>query len=147
MINDILSNISNEEKIALFDITLEQAKESGKTFESQISSVITAFLIKKKNEEDMNMAPRPEFVQKPFEMNMAPKPEFVQKPIEVNMAPKPEFVQKPIEVNMAPKPEFVQKPFEMNMAPKKPNSNGDYDGPVLEPIDTQKIENNYSINM
>ena len=132
MINDILSNISNEEKIALFDITLEQAKESGKTFESQISSVITAFLIKKKNEEDMNMAPRPEFVQKPFEMNMAPKPEFVQKPIEVNMAPKPEF---------------VQKPFEMNMAPKKPNSNGDYDGPVLEPIDTQKIENNYSINM
>lgn len=132
MINDILSNISNEEKIALFDITLEQAKESGKTFESQISSVITAFLIKKKNEEEMNMAPRPEFVQKPFEMNMAPKPEFVQKPIEVNMAPKPEF---------------VQKPFEMNMAPKKPNSNGDYDGPVLEPIDTQKIENSYSINM
>ena len=132
MENEILSKLSDKEKIAIFDVALDQAKENSTTFSSQIGSVINAFMIKKKDEETMNMAPKGDFAN-PFEMDMTPKSEFVSEPFEMNMAPKPEF---------------VSKPFEMNMKPKTETSSSDnYGGPFLEPIDTQKIDINNNINM
>ena len=83
---DELSKLTDKEKIIIFNVTLEQAKENGRSFESQIGTVLDAFHISK-SESEMNMAPKPELVQEKFEMNMAPKPELVQEKFEMNMAP------------------------------------------------------------
>ncbi len=123
MNNEELKNLSDKEKLLIFNLAVEQAQESNKSFDSQIGAVINAFSISKK---EMNMAPRPEFVNKPYEMNMAPNPELKSEPFEMNMAPRPEFVTR------------YNEP-EMNMAPKVDTKDTN-DGPVLEPIDTQKVE-------
>ena len=138
MNNEELNNLSDKEKLLIFNLAVEQAQESNKSFDSQIGAVINAFSISKK---EMNMAPKPEFVNEPLEMNMAPRPEFVNKPYEMNMAPNPELKSEPFEMNMAPRPEFVTRynEPEMNMAPKVDTKDTN-DGPVLEPIDTQKVE-------
>lgn len=117
MENEILSKLSDKEKIAIFDVALDQAKENSTTFSSQIGSVINAFMIKKKDEETMNMAHKGDFAN-PFEMDMTPKSEFVSEPFEMNMKPKTET-----------------------------SSSDNYSGPFLEPIDTQKIDINNNINM
>ena len=50
-------------------------------------------------------------------------------------------------MNMVPRSELVHEKFEMNMTPKKTESDSNYDGPSMEQIDTQKVDNNYSITV
>lgn len=132
---DELSKLSDKEKLLIFNITLEQAKERGASFESQIGAVLNAFHLSKE-EPEMDMTPSPEYAQEKFEFDMTPNPEYI-----------PEYLQEKFEFDMTPSPEYVQEKFEMNMAPEKKDTDTNYDGPVMEPIDTQKVENDYRISM
>ena len=40
MENEILSKLSDKEKIAIFDVALDQAKENSTTFSSNMSSLV-----------------------------------------------------------------------------------------------------------
>ena len=160
-----LSELTDKEKLIIFNITLEQAKESGLSFESQIGAVLNAFHISKKEPEismepspeytqekfEFDMTPSPEYTQEKFEFDMTPSPEYVPEKIEFDMTPNPEYIpeylQEKFEFDMTPSPEYMQEKFEMNMDPGKKDSDTNYDGPVMEPIDTQKVDNDYTISM
>ena len=115
MKNELYYNISDKEKIMLFDLAAQTAKENNMDYEKAMDSVIQAFLISKE------------------EMNMAPKPDLVP-----NFGKEPAF-------DMTPSQEFVQKdPFVFDL-PSKPvddfkSSSDVYGGPSLEQVDTQKIQ-------
>ena len=175
MNNDILQNLNDKEKLMIFNITLDQAKEKGVDFESQIGIVINAFLIikkeieeekhnKKEASDEFDMTPKDEYVKHIPEFDMTPKDEFVKHIPEFDMTPKDEFVKQIPEFDMTPKDEFVKQIPEFDMTPKdvskqpiiidldlEKKENPDFkspvgdDGPMLEPIDTQKIYNDYSI--
>lgn len=148
MENELLEKFSDNEKIVLFNLVLELAKEKKTTFESQIGTVINAFLVKKKNDE-FDMTPKEEYKQEPFDFSMEPSDEYKQEPFEFDMTPSDEYKQEPFEFDMTPSDEYKQEPFDFSMEPSKKDdskSTGDYDGPLLEPIDTQKVDYNNGIS-
>lgn len=160
MNNEILQNLKDSEKLMIFNIALEQAKEKNVSFESQIGIVINAFLISKKEIEieeqrnntspyEMNMAPSPQFGDPIPSMNMAPRPEFINQVPEMNMAPRSEFRIQVPEMNMTPSPQFGDPIPNMNMEqPKKNNTDTDiYGGPYPMPMDTQRVDNDYRVGI
>ncbi len=130
MKNDIFYNMSDKEKIMLFDLAIQTSKENNTDFEKSMESVIQAFLISKDREQ--NMTPNPGLInQETFDMNMAPNPEFIN--------------QEPFDMNMAPNPEFInQESLDTNMVQKKDedfkSSTDTYGGPNIEQIDTKKTD-------
>ena len=166
MKNEIFYNMTDKEKIMLFDLAAQASKENNIDFEKAMGSVIQAFLISK---NEVNMAPDREFTTpEPFSMNMAPSQEFAsQNPLAMNMAPSQEFANsEPFSMNMAPAQEFANsEPFSMNMAPAQEFANHDsfdfnldqkkaedfksssdiYGGPAFDPMDTQRTKYDNSI--
>ena len=130
MNNDILQNLNDKEKLMIFNITLDQAKEKGVDFESQIGIVINAFLISKKEIEEEKHNKKEASV----EFDMTPKDEFVKQIPEFDMTPK----------DVSKQPIIIDLDLEKKENPDFKSPVGD-DGPMLEPIDTQKIYNDYSI--
>jgi hypothetical protein len=143
MKNDVFYNMTDKEKIMLFDLAVESAKENNIDFEKAMDSVIQAFLISKNN-SSMDMTPSPIFTDNnPDDINMAPDPKLIDnEPFEFNMAPDPKLIDnEPFEFNMEPSPEFMNTE---NMQPKDDDTKSStdvYGGPALEPVDTQKVEN------
>ncbi len=127
MKNDVFYNMTDKEKIMLFDLAVESAKENNIDFEKAMDSVIQAFLISKNN-SSMDMTPSPIFTDNnPDDINMAPDPKLIDnEPFEFNMAPSPEFMNTE---NMQPKDDDTKSSTDV------------YGGPALEPVDTQKVEN------
>lgn len=130
MNNEILQNLKDSEKLMIFNIALEQAKEKNVSFESQIGIVINAFLISKKEIEIEEQRKN----TSPFEMNMAPRPEFRIQVPEMNMTPSPQFGNPISNMNMEP--------------PKKNNTDTDiYGRPYPMPMDTQRVDNDYKVGI